>query len=152
MLRLRTRFGEEGLWGMAKLSETVRAFLLAPRFGVLATIAADGRPRQSVMWYELVDDRTVLMNTAEGRAKLADLRRDPRASLCVPNGYRFVTLSGRVELIEDQERAQADIARLAVRYVGEREAAEWIPQFRAQRRVTILLRIDRVVAEGFGED
>jgi PPOX class probable F420-dependent enzyme len=137
---------------MPKLSPQLRDFLLAPRFAVLATIAPDGRPRQSVMWYELVDDDTVLMNTAEGRAKLADLRRDPRASLCVPDGYRWVALSGPVTLIEDQERAQADIARLAVRYVGEQEAAAWIPQFRAQRRVTILLRIERVTAEGLGED
>jgi len=152
MLRLRTRFDEGGLRGMAKLSEAVRDFLLAPRFGVLATVAPDGRPRQSVMWYELVDDRTVLMNTAEGRAKLADLRRDPRASLCVPDGYRYVTVSGPVELIEDQERAQADIARLAVRYVGEREAEAWIPPFRSQRRVPDPLRINTSRAGEIGEE
>jgi len=97
----------------------------------------------------VLDQETILMNTAVGRAKLDDLRRDPRASLCIADGYRYVTVIGRVELIEDQERAQADIARLAVRYVGEEEARSWIPQFRAQRRVTLLLRIERVLAHGF---
>jgi PPOX class probable F420-dependent enzyme len=131
------------------IPEYLRDFLLAPRFAVLATIAPDGLPRQSVMWYDVLDQETILMNTAVGRAKLDDLRRDPRASLCIADGYRYVTVIGRVELIEDQERAQADIARLAVRYVGEEEARSWIPQFRAQRRVTLLLRIERVLAHGF---
>ncbi|ACM06844.1 MULTISPECIES: PPOX class F420-dependent oxidoreductase [Thermomicrobium] len=134
---------------MAVIPEYLRDFLLAPRFAVLATIAPDGLPRQSVMWYDVLDQETILMNTAVGRAKLDDLRRDPRASLCIADGYRYVTVIGRVELIEDQERAQADIARLAVRYVGEEEARSWIPQFRAQRRVTLLLRIERVLAHGF---
>jgi len=131
------------------IPEHLRDFLLAPRFAVLATIAPDGLPRQSVMWYDVLDEETILMNTAVGRAKLEDLRRDPRASLCIADGYRYVTVVGRVELIEDQERAQADIAHLAVRYVGEEEARSWIPQFRAQRRVTLLLRIERVLAHGF---
>ncbi|MCM8746799.1 PPOX class F420-dependent oxidoreductase [Thermomicrobium sp. CFH 73360] len=137
---------------MSKLGSTLREFLTAPRFGILATIAPDGTPRQSVMWYALVDEETILMNTAEGRAKLADLARDPRASLCVADGYRYVTLIGRVTLVDDAERSQADIARLAVRYVGEREAESWIPQFRSQRRVTLLLHIERVLAHGFPQD
>ncbi|MFN3336908.1 MAG: PPOX class F420-dependent oxidoreductase [Thermomicrobium sp.] len=137
---------------MRQLTPVLREFLAAPRFGVLATIGPQGLPRQSVMWYELLDDYTVLMNTAEGRAKLHDLQRDPRASLCVADGYRYVTISGRVQLIEDQARAQADIARLALRYVGEEEANAWIPQFRAQRRVTLLLRIERILAHGFTGD
>lgn len=134
---------------MHKLTPALRNFLAAPRFGVLATIAPDGTPRQSVMWYELLDEETILMNTAEGRAKLHDLQRDPRASLCVADGYRYVTISGRVQLVEDQARAQADIARLAIRYVGEQEANAWIPQFQAQRRVTLLLHIERILAHGF---
>ncbi|WP_448576292.1 PPOX class F420-dependent oxidoreductase [Thermomicrobium sp.] len=134
---------------MAAIPEHLRDFLRAPRFAVLATIAPDGLPRQSVMWYDVLDEETILMNTAVGRAKLEDLRRDPRASLCIADGYRYVTVIGRVELVEDQERAQADIAHLAARYVGEEEARSWIPQFRAQRRVTLLVRIERVLAHGF---
>ncbi|MCX7624299.1 MAG: PPOX class F420-dependent oxidoreductase [Thermomicrobium sp.] len=134
---------------MRRLTDELRDFLLAPRFGVLATIDRQGLPRQSVMWYDLLEDGTILMNTAEGRAKLVDLRRYPWASLCVLDGYRYVTLAGPVTLIDDQTRAQADIARLAVRYVGAEEAQQWIPQFRRQRRVTVLLRPERILAHGF---
>ena len=33
-----------------QLSENARRFLNDPRFGVLATINADGTPQQSVVW------------------------------------------------------------------------------------------------------
>jgi len=66
---------------MAELSESVRRFLAEPRFAVLATINADGTPQQSVMWYELRDGY-ILMNTAAGRVKDLNVRRDPRVSVC----------------------------------------------------------------------
>ncbi len=130
------------------LSPEVRAFLAEPRFAVLATINSDGSPQQTVMWYDL-EGEVLMMNTAEGRVKASNLRRDPRVSVCVEDGYRYVTLAGHASLIEDQERAQADIARLAVRYYGEERARSMIEQFRGQRRVTILVPIERVSAHGF---
>jgi PPOX class probable F420-dependent enzyme len=100
------------------LQENVRAFLKERRFGVLATINEDGSPQQTVMWYD-VDGDNILMNTRARRVKDGNLRRDGRASLCVVDGYTFVTLEGIVELDDDQATAQADIRRLAIRYDGE---------------------------------
>lgn len=130
------------------LSPVVRAFLAEPRFAVLATINRDGSPQQTVMWYDLEGD-AILMNTAEGRIKADNLRRDPRVSICVEDGYRYVTITGRACLIEDQERAQADIARLAIRYHGAERARSIAEQFRGQHRITILVPIERVSAHGF---
>jgi PPOX class probable F420-dependent enzyme len=130
------------------LSPVVRAFLAEPRFAVLATINGDGSPQQTVMWYDLEGD-AILMNTAEGRIKAGNLRRDARVSICVEDGYRYVTITGRACLIEDQERAQADIVRLAMRYHGEERARSIAEQFRGQRRITILVPIERVSAHGF---
>lgn len=130
------------------LSPVVRAFLAEPRFAVLATINRDGSPQQTVMWYDLEGD-AILMNTAEGRIKADNLRRDPRVSICVEDGYRYVTITGRACLIENQERAQADIARLAIRYHGAERARSIAEQFRGQHRITILVPIERVSAHGF---
>lgn len=130
------------------LSPEVRAFLQEPRFAVLATIGADGSPQQSVMWYELRDD-LIIMNTAEGRVKTTNLRNDPRVSLCIEDGYRYVTLVGRVEFDDDQETAQADIAALALRYHGPgEETDQQIAQFRQQHRVTLVMSIDKVITHG----
>ncbi|HEY8446616.1 MAG TPA: PPOX class F420-dependent oxidoreductase [Thermomicrobiales bacterium] len=135
----------------ARLSPAVRAFLEEPRFAILATINPDGSPQQSVMWYRL-DGDCVMMNTSRGRVKDRNLTRDPRASICVEDGYRFVTISGRVQLIDDQSQAKADIHALAVRYHGPERADEMMrEQFSKQQRVTIQLSIDRVVASGFDE-
>jgi PPOX class probable F420-dependent enzyme len=122
--------------------------LAEPRFAVLATVNSDGSPQQTVMWYDLEGD-VLVMNTAAGRVKASNLRRDPRVSVCIEDGYRYVTLTGRAHLIEEQERAQADIARLAVRYHGQERARPLFEQFRSQRRITILVSIERVSAHGF---
>lgn len=129
------------------ISEAVRCFLDEPRFAVLATVGADGTPQQTVMWYELRGN-TIMMNTAEGRVKASNLRHDPRVSICVEDGYRYVTLTGRAELIDDQEIAQADIAALVRRYHGPDAGEDALSQYRQQKRITLLISIDRVVAFG----
>lgn len=131
-----------------QLSDGVRRFLEQPRFGVLATAGEDGLPQQTVMWFELQGDE-IIMNTARGRVKDKHLLRDPRASLCVEEGYSYVTLAGAVVLDDDPHTAQADIARLARRYHGEAGAERQIESFKRQERVTIRLRIERAVVNGF---
>ena len=126
----------------------VRDFLEEKRFAVLATINDDGTPQLTVMWYTLRDN-TIIMNTTLSRVKGKNLQRDPRISICVEDGYRFVTIAGTAQLDDDQSIAQRDIRDLAIRYngpeVGERQAAE----FARQRRVTITLPISQVIAQGF---
>ncbi|HZB96564.1 MAG TPA: PPOX class F420-dependent oxidoreductase [Herpetosiphonaceae bacterium] len=133
---------------MDQLKPNVRAFLDEQRFAVLATLDADGSPQQSVMWYQIEEDY-LMMNTARGRVKDRNLRRDPRASFCIEDGYRFVTLAGTIELIEDQEIAQADIVRLAMRYHGPEKGKAMAPDFAKQQRVTLRLTIRHVITNGF---
>jgi PPOX class probable F420-dependent enzyme len=126
------------------MSEQARAFLSERRFAVLGTNQPNGPPHLSVMWYELQGDE-IMMNTATGRVKDHNLRNDPRITLCMEDAYQYVALSGTVELIEDQEIAQADILRLAVRYEGEERGEQMAAsQFRKQQRVTMRMRIERV--------
>jgi PPOX class probable F420-dependent enzyme len=136
-----------------ELRDDVRTFLEEKRFGVLGTINESGSPQQTVMWYELRGD-TVVMNTLRGRRKDRNLLRDPRASLCIEDGYRYVTLDGAITMIEDQAVAQADIAALASRYEGPEQAAVMVRDaFGKQERVTLLLDVDRVEIHGFdGEE
>jgi PPOX class probable F420-dependent enzyme len=132
---------------MATLDDKVRAFLAERRFAVMATINPDGTPQQTVMWYDL-DGDDILMNTKRGRIKDLNLVRDPRLSLCFEDGYKYVTLIGTATLNEDQAMAQADIRRLAIRYHGPAKGEEQAERlFRKQERITIRLRVERVVAD-----
>src|SRR6266496_2559025 len=100
---------------MAEISAKARAFLREKRFAVLGTINPDSTPQLSAMWYELDGDK-ILMNTKVGRVKERNMRRDPRISIRIEEGYHYLTLTGTAQLIDDQEIAQADIKRLATRY------------------------------------
>ena len=79
-----------------------RTLLAESRLGVLATIKSDGRPQLSPVtpFYDR-EAETLYVSMTDGRAKTANLRRDPRASLEVtgPNGRTWATAEGTVELI-----------------------------------------------------
>jgi PPOX class probable F420-dependent enzyme len=132
------------------LTDEMRRFLEEPRFAVLATVNPDGSPQQTVMWYLLEGDR-ILMNTKRGRRKDRNIDRDPRVSVCVEDGYRYLALAGTLTADEDPARAQEDIRRLAERYHGREEAARMVAEgFSLQERVTLRLAIERIDAHGFG--
>jgi PPOX class probable F420-dependent enzyme len=79
-----------------------RTLLAESRLGVLATIKSDGRPQLSpVTPYYDREAETLYVSMTDGRAKTANLRRDPRASLEVtgPNARTWATAEGTVELI-----------------------------------------------------
>ncbi|TMQ89772.1 PPOX class F420-dependent oxidoreductase [Actinomadura soli] len=74
-----------------------RALLAESRLGILATIKSDGRPQLSPVspFYDQAAD-VIYVSMTEGRAKTANLRRDPRATLEVTskNGWAWATAEG----------------------------------------------------------
>src|SRR5437660_10020286 len=129
-----------------ELSEKARAYLREKRFAVLATLNKDGMPQLTTMWYLLEDDGTILMNTKVGRVKERNMRRDPRISVCVAEAYNYITLSGKVEMIDDPEIAQRDIFRLSSRYHGEEKAKRQMEnQFSKEQRVTLRLKPEHII-------
>lgn len=129
------------------LSDKARAFLSERRYAVLATIHKDGSTQQTVMWYLLEGD-TIIMNTKKGRIKDRNMRRDSRISICVQEGYSYITISGNAELNDDPEISQRDIYRLAVRYNGEATAQRQMArEFSKEQRETIRLPITHVIED-----
>ncbi len=128
-----------------KFSEKARAYLQELRFAVLATINQDGTPQLTTMWYILENDGTITMNTKVGRAKERNMRRDPRISICIEDGYDFLTINGTVEMIDDPEIAQRDIYRLSTRYHGEEKARRQMrEQFSQETRVSLRLKPESI--------
>lgn len=78
-----------------------RALLAESRIGVLATIKASGLPQLSPVtpFYDRAAD-VIHVSMTEGRAKTANLRRDPRAALEVTSadGWAWATAEGTVTL------------------------------------------------------
>lgn len=77
-----------------------RRFLAERHWGVLTTLkASDGRPQLSNVAYAVIDGR-VRVSVTDGRAKTANLRRDPRVSLHVTSEdfWTYVVAEGTAAL------------------------------------------------------
>ncbi len=104
----------------ATLSEGVRKLFQEPNFAHLATLMADGSPQVSPVWVDIDGDR-ILVNTAEGRSKPRNVRRDPRVAVSIhkqDNPYSSAFIRGRVVEIT-HEGADEMIDRLAKKYLGQ---------------------------------
>jgi PPOX class probable F420-dependent enzyme len=74
----------------------VRELLDAPNYVHLATLRADGSPRNWVVWAGLEDDH-ILVSTSDAIWKAKDMRRDPHVALPVTdlaNPYRMAAVQG----------------------------------------------------------
>lgn len=81
---------------MEGLADFEIELLRGKNFAHLVTLGADGSPRSRITWVDVDPEAgLVLVNSAVGRAKDRDLRRDPRMSLSVQDGsdgYRYVAI------------------------------------------------------------
>jgi PPOX class probable F420-dependent enzyme len=105
------------------------AFLAAgTRTAKLATVRADGRPHVAPVWFAL-DGDTIVFTTWHATVKAANLRRDPRASLCVDDErppFAFVLVEGTAQIIDhDPDALRHWATRIAARYMGDALAAQY---------------------------
>ena len=104
---------------MAKLSEKQIDLLRRPNLAIVGTIRSDGTPQLTPTWVD-TDGEHVLVNTAEGRWKTRNLRRDPRISVTVvdrDDPYDWVSVTGTAELT--REGAEEHIHKLSHKYRGK---------------------------------
>lgn len=102
------------------IPEKYRDLFSKRAFASLATLMPDGRPQVTPVWVDIEGD-LILVNSAKGRQKDKNLRRDPRVSLAIidpDNPYRFLELRGRVVEITEQG-ADAHIDKMAKKYLGQ---------------------------------
>lgn len=125
---------------MASIPEAFAAILDRHVIAHLATVNPDGSPQVSPIWIER-DGDILRFGTAEGRAKLANLRRDRRLAISFTHpDHRSTSFSMWGRAVSIEARGWDLIDRLARNYDG----AESFP------RVEGMVRIDiEVEAEGF---
>jgi len=104
----------------AQLPEVAQKLFREPNFAHLATLMPDGSPQVTPVWVDF-DGKFILVNTAEGRRKPKNVRRDPRVALDVTSHddpYRMVAVRGRVVEVTS-EGADDHIDKLAKKYLGQ---------------------------------
>ncbi len=131
--------------------EQVRAFLdsTPPHTGKLATVRTDGRPHVAPVWYAVDDDATLVFTTGAETVKGRNLRRDPRASLCIDDErppFNFVVVEGEVELEDDLDQVRRWAARIGGRYMGMDRADEYGARNGVPGELLVRLRVSNVVS------
>ncbi|MDP0397335.1 PPOX class F420-dependent oxidoreductase [Tsukamurella strandjordii] len=134
---------------MASTEFDPRSLIATSRIGVLATIRASGMPQLSPVTtvYDADGDRIVVSMTA-GRAKEANLRRDPRAAIefTSADGYTWATAEGTATLIGPSTDPDGPEVDALVDYYrsGAGEHPDW-REYRevmvSDRRVLLVLQI-----------
>lgn len=131
---------------MAELIEDDLALLKGRNFAHLVTLNEDGTPHVAPLWIDVDDDGNVLVNSAVGRKKDRNIRRDPRVAVSVfaqDDPYTWSAISGTVISIETGEEAEAHIDFLNQKY-HDGERWTYVP---GSVRVLYRIRPDRIVRE-----
>ncbi len=115
-------------------------------FGQLGTIMKDGTPQVTPVWCDF-DGKYVRVNSALGRVKDKNIRRNPHVAITLQdpdNPYRYVSVKGTVEEIT-QDGADAHIDSLSKKYLGQDRYPGHKPE---EIRVIYKIRPERVSTMG----
>ncbi len=88
-------------------------------FAAVATVMPDGSPQVSLVWVDS-DGENIVINTAEGRLKTNNLRKDSRVAVAIANSenhYEQAMVRGKVTQ-ESHDDADEHINQLAKKYLG----------------------------------
>lgn len=126
------------------LPPAVRRLLEGKNIAHVATLMRDGSPQVTAVWVDLEGER-ILVNTAEGRAKPRNVRRDPRVAISIadaetPEVAAFIR--GRVVEITEAG-AKEHIDKLSQKYRGT--AFEHRP---GQQRLILAIEAEHISGQG----
>jgi PPOX class probable F420-dependent enzyme len=130
----------------ATIPEKSKDLFTKVAFAHLATSMADGSPQVTPVWVDY-DGTHVRVNSAKGRVKDKNMRRNKRVALSIQdpdNPYRYLEVRGEVVDITE-EGADAHIDALAKKYLGK----ERYP-FRSPGEVRVIYKIrpDKISTSG----
>lgn len=126
------------------LTQAARTLADRPVIATVATVDAEGRPQLTPVWIDR-DGDDLVFNTAKGRAKQANLDRDPHVAVAVvdpDDAYNVLVVRGTVE--RSEEGGDAHIDALAHKYLGVDSYPMRQP---GEVRVKYRVRTDRVVMQ-----
>ena len=128
-----------------KLPDSVKKIVQDKAYGHVITFGADGTPQVTMVWAD-VDGDEVVFNTAEGRLKPKNLRRDPRVIVSVQDHndpQSYMVFHGKATITE--AGADAHIDKLAKRFLG----ADKYPFRRpGEKRLLVRVKVDRIGGYG----
>jgi PPOX class probable F420-dependent enzyme len=130
----------------ATIPEGFKDLFAKRAFAHLATLMKDGSPQVTPVWCDF-NGTQIWINSAKGRLKDQNMRRDPRVALSIQdpdNPYRYLAIQGVVEEITESG-ADSHIDAMAKKYLGK----DHYP-FRAPGEVRVLYKIRPEKVSAYG--
>ena len=130
----------------AAIPEPFKDLFVKVAFAHLATLMPDGSPQVTPVWVDY-DGTHIRVNSARGRVKDKNMRRDRRVALSIQdpdNAYRYIAVRGEIAEITE-EGADAHIDALAKKYLGKDRYPFRSP---GEVRVIYKIRPDKVSTSG----
>ena len=127
------------------LPQSVKKILQDKAYGHVVTFNADGKPQLTMVWMDVEGDE-VLFNTADGRLKPKNLRRDPRVIVSVQDHndpQSYLVFHGRASVTESG--ADEHIDTLAQRFLGVDKYPFRRP---GEKRLLVRVKVDRIGGYG----
>jgi PPOX class probable F420-dependent enzyme len=125
------------------LTDEQAQLLKGKNLATVATLRRDGSAQLTPVWIDW-DGENVVFNTAEGRFKPRNIRRNPVVSVQVvdhDDPYRWISVTGPAEIVEDG--ADEHINELAHRYRGRDYS--YVP---GEKRLIVRIKPERINASG----
>jgi len=134
------------------MSDPLHDLVAAHRFGTLATVRRDGRPQLSTVIYGWYPDEGLLrISSTVDRAKVRNLRRNPRAALHVAaaDGLAYAVVEGDAVVspvsTEPGDATGRETAELATRFEDPyADLDRFHRRMVEERRVVIRIPVSRV--------
>ncbi len=107
-----------------------------------ATLMKDGSPHVAPVWVD-IDGNTILINTAVGRVKEKNVKRDERVALSIfdpQNPLNMVSIRGKVTDLTT-ESADEHIDKLAKKYFGVDKYPYHSPE---EKRIIIKIKPEKI--------
>ncbi len=127
------------------LPQSVKKIMQDKAYGHVVTFNADGKPQVTMVWMDVEGDE-VLFNTADGRLKPKNLRRDPRVIVSVQDRndpQSYMVFHGKASVSESG--ADEHIDKLAKRFLG----ADKYPFRRpGEKRLVVRVKVERIGGYG----
>ena len=124
-----------------KIPPSLKQMVEDKAYGHVVTFNAHGNPELTMVWID-VDGDELLFNTAEGRRKPDNIRRDPRIIVSVQdrnNPQAYAVFHGKA--IVTDAGADEHIDKLAKRFLGVDKYPFRQPN---EKRLTVRIGVDRI--------
>ena len=126
----------------AKLDPEIINLMEGTNFASFATLLDNGSPHVAPTWIDHEGD-TILINTAIGRVKEKNVKKDPRVAISIydnKNPYHMISIRGKVTDITTNG-AEEHIDKLAKRYFGMDKYPRRSPD---EQRILLKIKAEKI--------